>query len=298
MRSTNPVLSRSDAFTPGYRQTGFQDPGPQQYAQPGYGPQQYGQPVYGAQPWGAQQSYGPQSWGQQPSGYASQGQTPAVMTINDVLAKTGTLFVVLLAAAAVSWLFLPAALLYPVAIVSSLVAVVTSIVVTVRHSTSVPAIMVYTVAEGLMLGAWSRVFEYLYPGIVSQAVLGTLAATAVVLAAYRYLGVRVTGRLRRIVVLSVIAYAVVALVNFVVVLLGGSLGLTEIGSSAGMLSWLFAGIGVVLAVMCLLMDLEECERGVRMGAPAKESWRAGFGLMVTLVWLYTNILRILSFFRN
>ena len=288
MRSTNPVLSRSDAFTPGHRQTGFQNPGPQQYARPGhgYGPQQYGQPVYGAQAWG------------QPSGYAPQGQAPAVMTINDVLAKTGTLFVVLLAAAAVSWLFLPTALLYPVAIVSSLVAVVTSVVVTVRHSTSVPAIMVYTVAEGLMLGAWSRVFEYLYPGIVSQAVLGTLAATAVVLAAYRYLGVRVTGRLRRIVVLSVIAYAVVALVNFVVVLLGGSLGLTEIGSGAGMLSWLFAGIGVTLAVMCLLMDLEECERGVRMGAPAKESWRAGFGLMVTLVWLYTNILRILSYLRN
>lgn len=288
MRSTNPVLSRSDAFTPGHRQTGFQNPGPQQYARPGhgYGPQQYGQPVYGAQAWG------------QPSGYAPQGQAPAVMTINDVLAKTGTLFVVLLAAAAVSWLFLPTTLLYPVAIVSSLVAVVTSVVVTVRHSTSVPAIMVYTVAEGLMLGAWSRVFEYLYPGIVSQAVLGTLAATAVVLAAYRYLGVRVTGRLRRIVVLSVIAYAVVALVNFVVVLLGGSLGLTEIGSGAGMLSWLFAGIGVTLAVMCLLMDLEECERGVRMGAPAKESWRAGFGLMVTLVWLYTNILRILSFLRN
>lgn len=288
MRSTNPVLSRSDAFTPGHRQTGFQNPGPQQYARlgHGYGPQQYGQPVYGAQAWG------------QPSGYAPQGQAPAVMTINDVLAKTGTLFVVLLAAAAVSWLFLPTALLYPVAIVSSLVAVVTSVVVTVRHSTSVPAIMVYTVAEGLMLGAWSRVFEYLYPGIVSQAVLGTLAATAVVLAAYRYLGVRVTGRLRRIVVLSVIAYAVVALVNFVVVLLGGSLGLTEIGSGAGMLSWLFAGIGVTLAVMCLLMDLEECERGVRMGAPAKESWRAGFGLMVTLVWLYTNILRILSFLRN
>ena len=92
MRSTNPVLSRSDAFTPGHRQTGFQNPGPQQYAQPGhgYGPQQYGQPVYGAHAWG------------QPSGYAPQGQAPAVMTINDVLAKTGTLFVVLLAAAAVS----------------------------------------------------------------------------------------------------------------------------------------------------------------------------------------------------
>lgn len=277
MRSTNPVLTRRDAFTPGYQQANYQNLGFQPYAQPGYGQPGYGQPPYG---------------------YAPPAQAPAVMTINDILVKTGTLFLVLLAAAAFSWFFLPAAMLYPVAIVSSLAALVASVIVTMRRLTSVPVIMFYCVAEGLMLGAWSRVFEYYYPGIVSQAVLGTLAATAVVVAAYRYLNVRVTGRLRKIVVLSVIAYAVVALINFFIVLIGGSLGLTEVGSSAGPLSWLFAGVGVVLAVACLLMDLEECERGVRMGAPAKESWRAGFGLMVTLVWLYTNILRILSFFRN
>lgn len=278
MRSTNPVLSRSDAFTPGYQQASYQNLGyQQQYAQPGYG-----QPLQG------QQAYG----------YAPQARPGDVMTINDVIAKTGTLFVVLLAAAAVTWFFLPVTMLYPVAIVSSLVALVTAFIITPRHVVSVPGIMVYTVAEGFMLGAWSRVFEYLYPGIVSQAVLGTLAASAVVFAAYRYLNVRVSGRLRRIVALSVIAYAVVALINFVVVIAGGSLGLTNIGASAGPLSWLFAGVGVVLAVFCLLTDLEECERGVRMGAPAKESWRAGFGLMVTLVWLYTNILRILSFVRG
>ncbi|WP_316670109.1 Bax inhibitor-1/YccA family protein [uncultured Propionibacterium sp.] len=272
MRSTNPVLSRSDAFTPGYRQASYQNLGhQQQYAQPGYG-QQYG--------------------------YAPQARPPAVMTINDVIAKTGTLFVILLVAAAASWFLLPASLLYPVAIVSSMIALVASLVVTLRHSTSVPGIMTYTIAEGLLLGAWSRVFEYYYPGIVSQAVLGTFAAAAVVLAAYRYLNVRVGGRLRRIVAMSIIAYVVVALINFVVVIAGGSLGLTNTGSDAGVLSWLFAGIGVVLGVASLLIDLEECERGVRMGAPAKESWRAGFGLMVTLVWLYTNILRILSFFRN
>ena len=279
MRSTNPVLSRRDAFTPGYQQASYQNLGyQQQYAQPGYG-----QPLQG----------------QQPYGYVPQAQAPGgVMTINDVLAKTGTLFVVLLAAAAVSWFFLPATMLYPVAIVSSLVALVTAIIITPRHVVSVPGIMVYTLAEGFMLGAWSRVFEYRYPGIVSQAVLGTLAASAVVFAAYRYLNVRVSGRLRRIVTLSVIAYAIVAFVNFIVVIAGGNLGLTNIGANAGPLSWLFAGVGVVLAVFCLLADLDECERGVRMGAPAKESWRAAFGLMVTLVWLYTNILRILSFFRG
>ncbi|MDN6799344.1 MAG: Bax inhibitor-1/YccA family protein, partial [Propionibacterium sp.] len=99
-------------------------------------------------------------------------------------------------------------------------------------------------------------------------------------------------------IFSISGFAVVAGINLSALLFGVNLGFFNIGAGAGALSWLFAGIGVVLAVASLLMDFEECERGVRMGAPAKESWRAGFGLMVTMVWLYTNLLRILSFFRN
>ncbi|SER71932.1 Uncharacterized membrane protein, YccA/Bax inhibitor family [Propionibacterium cyclohexanicum] len=265
MRSSNPVLTRSDTFTPGYREASYGDIGQLR----GSG---YGAPV-----------------SQAPTGR---------MTMNDVVAKTGTLFVILVAVAALTWLATPVALLYPVAIVSSITALVAAVVVTMRHSTSVPAIMFYTVAEGVLIGAWSAVMEFLYPGIVSQAVLGTFAAAAVVLASYRYLGVRVSGRVRKILVFSIIAFAVVAALNLVFLLFGANLGFFNVGPGAGVLSWLFAGLGVVLAVGSLLLDFEECERGVAMGAPAKESWRAAFGLMVTMVWLYTNLLRLLSFLRN
>lgn len=274
VRSSNPVLTRPDAFVPAGQQG-------QQYAQPGF----------------QEASYPPGGYA---TGYQAAPPAGARMTMNDVIAKTSTLFVILTVVAAVSWIFTATnpAVAFPLAMVSAVVALVAAILVTVRRSTSVPAIMAYTVFEGILIGAFSQMMESLYPGIVGQAVLGTFAAAAVTLFAYRTFGTRISGRMQKIFVFSMIAYAAVAGINLIALLFGVNLGFFNIGAGAGALSWLFAGIGVVLAVVSLLMDFEECERGVRTGAPAKESWRAGFGLMVTMVWLYTNLLRILSFFRN
>ena len=270
MRSSNPVLTRPDAFVPA-----------------GQAGQQYVDAAY------QEASY-------PPGGYPGPSRPAARMTMNDVIAKTATLFVILVAVAAAAWMFTAVnpAMALPLALGSSVIALVAAILVTVRRSTSVPAIMAYTVFEGILIGAVSQVMESIYPGIVGQAVLGTFAAAAVTLFAYRTFGARISGRMQKIFIFSIIGYAVVAGINLIALLFGVNLGFFNIGAGAGALSWLFAAIGVVLAVASLLMDFEECERGVRMGAPAKESWRAGFGLMVTMVWLYTNLLRILSFFRN
>lgn len=288
MRTNNPVLSRPDAFTPaqsqGYPQ-GFQADAyynPQQantYPQPGYAPQGFGQP-------------------QDAFGRPPQGPAAGRMTIDDVIAKTAMLTLILVAAAGVAWLLLPVELLFPVAIVGSIVAFVTVMIVAARRNVSVPAVVAYALVEGLVIGAWSKVFEFMYPGIVMQAVIGTIVATFVVLGAYKFLGVRVSGRLAKIVVASIIGYAVVSLLNLVLLLVGVNLGWAAIGASAGPISWLSAGLGVVLASASLLMDFEAIENGVRMGAPEQESWRGAFGLIVTLVWLYTLLLRILSFFRD
>ncbi len=288
MRTNNPVLSRPDAFTPaqsqGYPQ-GFQADAyynPQQantYPQSGYAPQGFGQP-------------------QDAFGRPPQGPAAGRMTIDDVIAKTAMLTLILVAAAGVAWLLLPVELLFPVAIVGSIVAFVTVMIVAARRNVSVPAVVAYALVEGLVIGAWSKVFEFMYPGIVMQAVIGTIVATFVVLGAYKFLGVRVSGRLAKIVVASIIGYAVVSLLNLVLLLVGVNLGWAAIGASAGPISWLSAGLGVVLASASLLMDFEAIENGVRMGAPEQESWRGAFGLIVTLVWLYTLLLRILSFFRD
>lgn len=281
MRTNNPVLSRPDAFTPanqqGYPQ-GFQ-------ANAYYNPQQGG--------------YAP---GQPQDTFNRQPEAPVQaagrMTIDDVIAKTAMLLLIVVAAAGVTMMLLPIQLLAPVAIVGSLVAVVTVWIVSARRTVSVPGIFAYAVIEGVVIGAFSKLFEFLYPGIVLQAVLGTIVAAFVVLGAYKYLGARVRGRLAQIVVVSMIAYLVVSLINLALLFFGVNLGWATIGPEAGPIAWLAAGLGVVLAAASLLMDFDAIEQGVRIGAPESESWRGAFGLTVTLIWLYTNILRILSFFRD
>ena len=93
-------------------------------------------------------------------------------------------------------------------------------------------------------------------------------------------------------------YAVMALISFVLYFANVNIGWSTMGPGAGPLAWLSAGVGVVLATASLLMDFDSIEQGVRMGAPEQESWRGAFGLIVTLIWLYTLLLRILSFFRS
>ena len=114
------------------------------------------------------------------------------------------------------------------------------------------------------------------------------------LAAARAEGERLNGK---VVTIATIALAAAYLVNFVVSLFGVRTGMIGWGPGAGMLAMLVSAVAVVLAVLNLIMDFDYIEQGVRNGAPASESWRAAFGLTVTMVWLYTELLRILSYFR-
>ncbi|GAA2181448.1 Bax inhibitor-1/YccA family protein [Brooklawnia cerclae] len=276
VRTNNPILSRADAFTPGYTTT--------------YAPNQgYAQAPYG---YGAQGPYGAQSGPNMPQ------QVTGRMTIDDVITKTATLMLVIVAGAGLVWLLLPAQLLAPVAVIGSIVTAITVWMVALRRELPVAGVFVYAGVEGLVLGAFSKLFEYMYPGIVLQAVVGTVISAFVVLGAYKYLNARVRGRLAQIVTVSIIAYAVFALLSLVLTLFGVNTGAFAIGAGAGPFAWLMAGIGVVLSAASLLMDFDAIENGVRMGAPEKESWRGAFGLITSLVWMYTQLLRILSFFRN
>jgi uncharacterized YccA/Bax inhibitor family protein len=277
MRSTNPVLSRPEAFQ---RAGGPQSPtGQQQYAQPYYGQYQPGmvQPGYG-----------------QPPAQPGQG----VMTIDDVIAKTGITMGSLFVVAAATFVLLPFSLLGPAILVSAIVGFVTVLVVSLRRQVSPPAVLAYTVVEGVFIGALSKMFEYLYQGIVTQAVIGTFVAAGVTLAAYRSLRVRVTDRFRKIVTAATLGIAAMYLLNLVLSLFGVSTGIVGVGPTAGVLSWAISAVAVVLAVANLIMDFDYIERGIANGAPASESWRAAFGLTVTMVWLYTELLRILSYFRG
>jgi len=290
----NPVLSRPEAF---------QRPG--QYAQPGpeahqpYGQAPYGQPQYGQAP------YGQPQYGQAPYGQPQYGQPPApvtpaggVMTIEDVITKSGITMGGLFLVAAAVFMVMPLSLLMPTIIVTAIVGFITVLLVSMRRTVSPAAVVAYTVVEGLFIGALSKMFNYMFPGIVVQAILGTFIAAAVTLAAYKYFRIRVTNKFRRIVTIATMGIAAMYLVNLVVSLFGVSTGLVAVGPTAGPLSWIVSAVAVVLAVASLIMDFDYIEQGIRNRAPASESWRAAFGLTVTMVWLYTEILRILSYFRE
>ena len=285
MRSSNPVLSRADAFN---GQAGVQ-PQQAQYApgQPYPGQPYPGQP-YPGQPYPAPgQEYG----------YPPAPAQP-VMTIDDVITKSAITIGVLMVVAAITFMVVPPELLSMTAIVSGLVAFGTVMLVAFRRSISPGMVLVYSVIEGVFIGAFSSMFEYLYPGIVLPAVLGTFVAAGVTLAAYKYFRIRVTSQFRKMVTIGTIAFAGVMLLNLVLSLFGINTGIISVTGSVSLLAIAASALGVGLAVLNLILDFDYVERGIAVRAPASESWRAAFGLTVTMVWLYTELLRILSYFQR
>ena len=268
MQSTNPVFTRSEQFS---RATAPQQP---------QGQQPYGAPQYGAPtPYGAPQQ-------------SAQG----VMTIDDVITKTAITIGALIVTAAITFMFLPPQFLLPAVIGSGIVGFVTVMLVAFRRQVKPGAVLIYAAIEGVFIGAFSLLFELMYPGIVVQAVIGTFVAAGATLAAYKFLRIRVDGRFRKIVSIATFALAGTLLVNFVMAMFGADLGLRSFEFTP--LAGLISAVAVVLAVANLIMDFDFVEQGIRNQLPASESWRAAFALTVTMVWLYTEILRILSYFRS
>ncbi|MDQ1586825.1 MAG: hypothetical protein QOH80_2190 [Actinomycetota bacterium] len=213
------------------------------------------------------------------------------MTIDDVVVKTGLMFAVLLPLAVVNY-FLQSPLLTFGGVV---VGLVLGLVVSFKQSTNAGLILAYAAAEGLFLGGISRAFENRWGGIVAQAVLGTLAVFGVALFLYRSGRVRVTPKFQRTVLIAMGGYLIFCLVNFVVMLTGhgGDFGLRQ--GPFGFLIGLFA---VGLAAAMLILDFDFAEQGVRNGLPERYSWLAAFGLVVTLVWLYIELLRLIAILRG
>nr|MCU0300923.1 Bax inhibitor-1/YccA family protein [Candidatus Nanopelagicales bacterium] len=127
---------------------------------------------------------------------------------------------------------------------------------------------------------------------VSQAVIGTLVAFVVMLALYKSRIVKVNGRFMKIMMVAMVSYAVIALASLVSALFGVGGGWGFYG--VGMLGIGLAMIGVALASFSLMIDFESITQGVAAGLPRQESWRMTFGLLVTLIWLYLEILRLLA----
>ena len=154
---------------------------------------------------------------------------------------------------------------------------------------------IYAVLEGLFIGGISAIFERQYPGIVIQAVSLTFATMFCLLMAYKSKMIRVTQKFRMGIVAATGAICLVYFVNFIMGFFGGAITVIH---SSGTFGILFSLIVVGVAALNLVLDFDFIERASSMGLPRYMEWYGAFGLMVTLVWLYIEILRLLSKLRS
>lgn len=212
------------------------------------------------------------------------------MTMDDVVARTGILLGIAVTVGAAAWfLNLPPGLLF----VGFIGGLVTGLIGAFSKKVRPALYMTYAVFQGLVLGILSKTYELFYPGIVQQAIVATVAAFVGMLFLYKSGRLRATPKFTKILIGATFGYILLALGSLVSVMLGG-------GSlySMSLFGPMLAIAGVALASFFLILDFDQAEQGVRMGVPQEESWRAGFGLVMTVVWLYLEILRLLAILRG
>jgi uncharacterized YccA/Bax inhibitor family protein len=227
--------------------------------------------------------------------HAGREGTP--MTYDDVIRKTVTSFAVLLvgAGAAVTLATMMPGIVMGLALVALLGGLVLGLVNAFRREPNPGLILAYAATQGFFLGAFTWVLEMAYPGVAVQAVTATLVVFGTVLALFKSGKVRATPKLTKFFFTALIAYAVFSLVNL------GMVMFTDIGMFGMRAGWLGVAIGafaILLATYSLVLDFTNIQEGVEAGVEQKYGWAAAFGLTVSLVWLYIEILRVIVILRS
>jgi uncharacterized YccA/Bax inhibitor family protein len=242
-------------------------------------------------------------------GYDQQYLTPPQtgvsrpLTIDDVVTKTGMTLVVLSAVAAVSYFMVGSnpGLAMPFTLVGGLGGLALVLIATFGRKQDNPAIVLsYAALEGLFLGAVSFLLTFDIQGagagaLISQAVLGTFGVFFGMLVVYKTGAIRVTPKFTRMLIAGMIGVVVLALGNFVFAMFTDGAGPLRDG---GPIAIIFSLVCIGLAAFSFLLDFDAADQMIRAGAPEKAAWGVALGLTVTLVWLYIEILRLLSYFQN
>ncbi|MBB4968510.1 Bax inhibitor-1/YccA family protein [Saccharothrix violaceirubra] len=256
-------------------------------------------PAFRNLPTGGQQAgYGQQYGAPQFGGYQGappvQGERP--ITIDDVVTKTATTLAVTMVTGFISaYLVLTgAAQWYALAAPGCIVGLIISLVIIFKRTPSAPLVLAYAAFEGLFLGGVTGFFEGMFPGIAWQAILGTFGVFVAMLVVYKTGAIRVTPRLTKWIIGATAGAAILILANLVLSWFGVNSGLRD-GST---LAIVFSLVVIGIAAFNFLLDFEAANEMIRSGVPSKWAWWAAFGLMTTLVWLYLEILRLLSYLQR
>jgi uncharacterized YccA/Bax inhibitor family protein len=307
MQSSNPVFRKAEGFN---GRAGADPYGNRTYAgngisYPNYGSQATGQPTGQFGGYGTQPGYPP------PQGYVdpyapAPGDTKR-MTIDSVVQRTGITLGVVAVVAALTWLLTgdasvlgpegdqTRASLYLLSMVGAFAGFGLAMVNSFKRVVSPALVLAYAAFEGVFIGAFSKVMEATFgDGLVIGAVLGTIGAVAGTLAAYKFFDIQVSSRFRTWVVAAMFGFVAVSLLDFVLALFSSSFGFNGFGPMGLVSSFIGLGLGVLM----LILDFDFVERGIQAGLPERESWRAAFGLTVTIIWIYIELLRILAILRG
>lgn len=231
--------------------------------------------------------------------YSAPSATPVDtdrMSYEDTMVKIVVSFVILLVGAAVGW-FIPV-----LALPAALVGFVLALVNIFKKKPSPALVLSYAAVEGIFVGGITVFFESRFPGIAVQAVLGTLVVVGVTLALFASGKIRASKRATKIFLIAMIGYGVFSLINFILIATGvnsDAFGLRGTVLVFGIpLGVILGPLVIIMAAYSLVLDFDSIKTGVQRGAPRVYGWVAAFGIMVTVVWLYLEILRLLALLRR
>lgn len=291
MRSSNPVFSRR-GFSRDNGYAGFNTAPQAGGAAVGTQGNPYAQ--QGGNP------YATNPYAQQDAQYGAPPQAPVRtggMTMDDVVVRSAMTLGTVVVGAILAWALLPVSPgSYGLAIGAALVAMVFALVQSFKRKASPALILSYAAFEGVFLGVISEMFNSQWSGAPFQAVLGTMAVSGATLLVYKAGWIRVTARYARIGMTIAIAFVLVMAVNLLLVVFGvaDDGGLRSMGP-LGAIVGIFA---ILLGAFFLTLDFKQIEDGIAYGAPREEAWLAAFGLTMTLVWIYIEMLRLVAIFSG
>lgn len=289
MQSNNPVFARAE----GFNGQAAQSYGNQGYPAGGQGYQGYAQ-GYGQAPY--PQTTEPSSWQ-----YPTAPDVQERMTVDSVVNRTAIMLLIVVASAAATWIALPdgnepgeANYLGMAWMVGAFGGLGLSFAISFMRKVSPVLVIAYAVLEGMFLGAVSETFEWMYDGVVPGAVMGTTAAFVATLAAYKFFNIQVNDKFRKIVTIAMFGFFAIVMLDFLMGMFGTAIGFNGFGT----LGLITSFVGLAIGIAMLMLDFDMVERGVAAGLPEQESWRAAFGLVVTLIWIYIQMLRILAIMQS
>jgi uncharacterized YccA/Bax inhibitor family protein len=291
MAGGNPVFDRLNKQIEKERYAGFDSPrGNQRPGAPGTQAATAGYATQDAMT--AQQLN--EMYARPPAGPADTGR----VTLDDVIVKSLTLFVITVAVSFASWFMVDRSpdVAMPLWLGGMFGTLILGFVIVFMKKVSVPLLMVYAVLQGAFLGAFSNVINEVYPGVVLMAVMATLCVFVAMYIGYATGFVKVNAKTRRMFFFAIVGYGLFSLLQ-VVLLMTGVIDGWGFGGS-GMLGIGLSLLGVGLASYSLAIDFDTIDNAVRVGAPQRYSWLLAHGLIVSIVWLYVEFVRLFARLRD